>query len=189
MGSLTQFQNSLIIGSILGDGYVRIMPGRKNAFLEINHSANQKEYVDWKYEMLRDVCRSSPKLRKGNGKRLAYRFYTRQLKAITDLYKDFYRNGRKIIPENLNIDPIVLAVWYMDDGSKCGDGNFYLNSQQFDLNGQKNLVSALRNVGLCVTVNKDKIYYRLRFARSSVSKLKEIIGKTIIPSMRYKIGL
>ena len=74
VGSLTQFQNSLIIGSILGDGYVRIMPGRKNAFLEINHSANQKEYVDWKYEMLRDVCRSSPKLRKGNGKRLAFVF-------------------------------------------------------------------------------------------------------------------
>jgi hypothetical protein len=38
VGSLTQLQRSVIIGSILGDGYVRIVPGRKDAFLEVNHS-------------------------------------------------------------------------------------------------------------------------------------------------------
>ena len=48
VGSLTQLQKSVIAGSLLGDGYVRIVPGRKNAFLEINHSWKAKEYVDWK---------------------------------------------------------------------------------------------------------------------------------------------
>ena len=38
VGSLTQEQKSIIIGSILGDRYLRIVSGRKNAFLEINHS-------------------------------------------------------------------------------------------------------------------------------------------------------
>ena len=42
VGSLTQYQKSLIIGTIFGDGYLRIIPGRKNAFLEINHSFSQK---------------------------------------------------------------------------------------------------------------------------------------------------
>ena len=46
VGSLTQIQLSVIIGSILGDGYVRIIDGRKNAFLEINHSLKAKEYVE-----------------------------------------------------------------------------------------------------------------------------------------------
>jgi hypothetical protein len=56
VGSLTQLQRSIIIGSLLGDGYVRIVDGRKDAFLEINHSISQKEYVDWKYEMLQSIC-------------------------------------------------------------------------------------------------------------------------------------
>ena len=55
VGSLTQFQKSIIIGSILGDGYLRIISGRNNAFLEINHSIKQKEYVDWKYLNLKNI--------------------------------------------------------------------------------------------------------------------------------------
>ena len=34
VGSLTQLQRSVIIGSILGDGYIRIFPGRKNALMD-----------------------------------------------------------------------------------------------------------------------------------------------------------
>ena len=67
VGSLTQYQKSLIIGTILGDGYLRIIPGRNNAFLEINHSFSQKQYVDWKFEKLKNICISRPKARKGNG--------------------------------------------------------------------------------------------------------------------------
>ena len=36
VGSLTEFERSIIIGSVLGDGYLRTIPGRKNAFLEID---------------------------------------------------------------------------------------------------------------------------------------------------------
>jgi len=50
VGSLTQFQKFVIIGSILGDGYIRIIPGRQDAFLEINHSLKAKKYVDWKFQ-------------------------------------------------------------------------------------------------------------------------------------------
>lgn len=77
VGSLTQSQKSLIIGTMLGDGYLRIIPGRKNAFLEINHSFSQKEYVDWKFNRLKNICISTPKERRGVGRRIAYRFYTK----------------------------------------------------------------------------------------------------------------
>ena len=36
-GSLTQLQKSFIIGTLLGDGYIRQVKGRQNAFLEVNH--------------------------------------------------------------------------------------------------------------------------------------------------------
>ncbi len=74
VGSLTQLQKSVIIGSLLGDGYVRKIPGRKDAFLEINHSFAQRDYVDWKYKMFENVSGNPPKRRKGNGGRIAYRF-------------------------------------------------------------------------------------------------------------------
>lgn len=189
VGSLTQFQKSVIIGSILGDGYLRIVPGRKDAFLEINHSVNQKDYVDWKYSILKNICISLPKLRKGKGRRIAYRFYTKQLLELTEMYQLFYRNGRKIIPKNIVLDPIILSVWFMDDGSKCRDSDIYLNTQQFDKVNQRILILCLKKMGLETKMNKDKGYFRLRFLKSSIPKLKSILEKIIIPSMKYKIEL
>lgn len=85
VGSLTQLQKSVIVGSLLGDGYIRIMLGRKDAFLEINHSIKAKEYVDWKYSVLKNICKSSPQKRKSGENRIAYRFFTKQHSEITDL--------------------------------------------------------------------------------------------------------
>ena len=96
VGSLTQNQRSIIIGTLLGDGYMRIIPRRKNAFLEVNHSSKQKDYVDWKYQELASIVKSGPKMRKGNGQRIAYRFFTQCLPEITELYETFYQNGKKL---------------------------------------------------------------------------------------------
>ena len=187
VGSLTQLQKSIIIGSLLGDGYLRIFPGRKNALLEINHSLKAKYYVDWKYSALESISGSKPKIRKGNGKRMAYRFYTKQLPELTVLLRAFYQNGKKIIPDDLILNPIILAEWFMDDGSKCNATNFYLNTQQYSLEDQNKLKVKLKLLGLEVKLNKDKIYWRLRFSTSSLPKLRELISDKIIPSMKYKI--
>ena len=189
VGSLTQYQKSLIIGTILGDGYLRIIPGRNNAFLEVNHSFSQKQYVDWKFEKLQNICNSGPRIRKGNGSRVAYRFYTKQYPELTEFYNNFYKNGYKIVPDNLKLDAIALSVWFMDDGSNCGGSNFYLNTQQFTKNDQESLIKKLSILGLQAKINKDKIYYRIRFLTSSIPRLKEILKENLIPSMCYKIGL
>ena len=187
VGSLTQLQKSLIIGSILGDGYVRIMPGRKDAFLEINHSIKAKEYVDWKYSVLKNICISGPKERDTNEGRVAYRFFTKQHPEITDLLKMFYKNGKKIVPQELKLDPVILAVWHMDDGSKSRL-NVYLNSQQFSVADQNRLLRKLREIGLKARLNRDKKYYRIRILSESVPEFNRIIGPHIIPSMRYKMS-
>ena len=188
VGSLTQLQRSLIIGSILGDGYIRIIPGRKDAFLEINHSIKAKEYVDWKYSQLKNICESEPKERNTNEGRVAYRFFTKQNHEITDLFNLFYKEGKKVIPTNLKLDAIMLAIWFMDDGSKSRKFDVYLNCQQFSLSDQKRLVSKLREFGLKVRLNRDKKYYRIRFLKESVPQLNQIINPYIIPSMRYKLS-
>ena len=189
MGSLTQLQKSVLIGSLLGDGYLRIVPGRKNAFLEVNHSLKVKEYVDWKFQIFRNICISKPKMRSGKEGRMAYRFFTKQHPEFTEFHKIFYRNGRKIIPANLKLNPIILSVWFMDDGSRCSDSNFYLNSQEFAKKDQEKLIQELEVLGLKAKLNRDKKYYRIRFLSSLIPKLKKIIRNYLRPSMYYKVGL
>ena len=188
VGSLTQLQKSIIIGSILGDGYIRIMPGRKDAFLEINHSIKAKEYVDWKYYILKNLCKSPPKTRKSGKWRMAYRFFTKQRRELTELLDRFYKDNKKIIPSDLELDSVILAVWFMDDGSKSRKSDVYLNTQQFSLSDQKRLLYLLRKLGLKARLNKDKKYYRTRFLKESIPKLNKIIDPYIISSMRYKLS-
>ena len=186
---LNQFQKSIIIGTMLGDGYMRIVPGRRDAFLEINHTLHQREYVMWKYEMLKGIRAGVPKVRKGKGTRMAIRFHTRQSEELTVLHRSFYRNGVKIIPPDIQFDPLMLSVWFMDDGSRCRDCDVYLNSQQFDIDSQMILIVALQRLGLEATLNKDKDYKRIRFLKESIPLLFAIMIPYIIPSMYYKIGL
>ena len=54
---LTSTQEQLIHGSLLGDGAMRC---KQNALLEINHCFAQREYVDWKYEILSDLVLTPP---------------------------------------------------------------------------------------------------------------------------------
>lgn len=187
VGSLSQFQKSVIIGTVLGDGYLRQLPGRKNTFLEINHCLQQKQYVDWLFEVLSNICLSSPKSYQGNGERQAYRFFTRQHPYLTKLLKRFYNHKRKVVPDNLKVDWTVLSVWYMDDGSKCGDYSFYLNTQQFSMKDQLKLIKKLRKMNLKARLNKDKQYHRIRFLQESTTLLKKKLKDKVVPSMQYKL--
>lgn len=187
MGSLTQVQKSVIIGSVLGDGYLRIIPGRKNALLEINSSIVQKEYVDWKCNHLRNFVRTLPKSRKGEGVRISYRFNTRCHPELTELYYQFYRNKKKIIPDDLKLDRLTLAVWFMDDGSKTYNA-LYLNTQDFDLKSQNKLQDILFNQWqIKTTLNKDKIYYRIRIRTRSTPRFKKMVEPYVLSLFNYKL--
>lgn len=188
VGNLTQLQREVIIGCILGDGYLRRLPGRANAFLEINHSLKAKQYVDWKYSILKDITVSSPKKRKIDQQRTGYRFFTKQHPEITRLYYQFYEKERKKIPANVELTPLSLAVWFMDDGSKTKKGDVYFNSQQFSFKDQRRLLHALRKWGIRGRLNKDKNYYRIRIYKESIPRLIEIIKPYILPSLKYKIA-
>ena len=187
VGSLTNIERSIILGTILGDGYVRIISGRSNAFLEINHSIKAKEYVDYKYNALRRLCVSAPKERTTNEGRIAYRFFTKQHVEISNFYNMFYKDNRKVIPKDIHIDSISLAIWYMDDGSKSRDSDVYLNTQQFSLNNQNILLHKLRELGISARLNKDKKYYRIRILKESIKKFMDTIQPHVVESMKYKL--
>ena len=185
MGSLSEVQQQLILGCVLGDGYVR---KKTNAHLQITHSFKQKEYVDWKYQILKNLVISAPKAYKGNAGRVGYRFFTKNLSQITDFHNRFYQNGKKIVPEILKLSPLSLAVWYMDDGSKSRKA-CYFNCQQFDPVSQNNMINSLRYLNLKSSLNKDKIYTRIYVSTLSTPILVHMIEPFVVPSMRYKLPI
>lgn len=187
MGSLTLIQESIIIGSILGDGSLRRAPGRLNALLEINHSFASKDYVDWKYRHMKNLVGTPPKRYKGNERRIAYRFTTRSLPEVTRFYERFYQDGKKIIPKGIGLEPLIMTVWFMDDGSKTYSA-LYLNTQQFDSDSQQRLIGQLFNQWkIEATLNKDKIYHRIRIKTSSTPSFKKIIQPFVLPMFYYKL--
>jgi hypothetical protein len=126
VGSLSEVQQNIILGCVLGDGYMR---KKTNAHLQITHSLKQKEYVDWKYGELKNIVLTPPKSYKGNGKRVGYRFFTRSLPSLTRIHDDFYHDRVKRVPSNIVLKPLTLAVWFMDDGNKSRN-SCYLNTQK-----------------------------------------------------------
>ncbi len=80
VGSLTNEQKSILIGTLLGDGFMR---KKKNAYLEINHCYKQKALVDWIFNNFKSYVNTPPKIRRNNGAREAYRFSTRSLPVFT----------------------------------------------------------------------------------------------------------
>ena len=183
MGSLTERQKAIIVGCLLGDGTMRC---KTNALLEINHSIKQQEYVTWKFNELKELVSTKPHKRFGNAGRIAYRFTTKSLPELTEIYRRFYSNGKKIIPGELQIHPLSLAVWFMDDGCKSYRA-IYLNTQKFNVAEQNKLARLLKDqFDIAASLNKDKKYYRLRIAVSSVSNFQEIIKLYLLPMFCYK---
>ena len=198
---LSKIQKDLIIGSLLGDGNLRLMGRSKEASYVVDHSGKQKDYVFWKYDLISDWVNNKP--------RILYRVYHKDVKRLlisvrfqtfnhpefTYWYKIFYQHDRKIIPSNIKdilISPLSLAIWFMDDGNKNHKAVFF-NTQQFEKYEQERLIKCLRiNFGLECSLNKHSIsngkqLYRIRVNTKSTHVFNELVGNYLLPSMRYKI--
>ena len=160
---------------------------KRNALLEVNHCGAQRQYVEWKFAQLASLVRTPPKLRSGNGGRVAFRFTTRSLNVLTPYFRMFYSGGCKRIPAGLQLPPLALAVWFMDDGCRSRS-SVYLNTQQFDFESQRIMLSLLQEQhGISGTLNRDKIYYRIRIAVRSMRTFSDLVRPHLIPEMRYKL--
>lgn len=50
---LSDSTKAILLGLLLGDGSLKIHKGYKNARMSFRHSIKQKEYFEWKRDMLR----------------------------------------------------------------------------------------------------------------------------------------
>lgn len=69
--------------------------------------------------------------------------YSSSLPELTKIYNQFYSGNNKTIPDRLEFDPLILAIWFMDDGSRSRN-DLYLNTQKFSIKDQLKLISMLK---------------------------------------------
>ena len=182
---LSSLQRQLIVGSLLGDAY--LMPTTSGYCFRVNHGLQQRDYVDWKFNLLARFVRTPPR---ESGKCYYFRTVTH---PEFSLYREFfYANSRKVVPVELlheQFTEFSLAVWLMDDGAAEGK-QLRLNTQSFSHSENQMLLNFLRaKFGIEARLNRDKDRYRLRITDASVSRLKRLVCPHLIPSMLYKLPL
>lgn len=199
MKGLGKKQREVIIGLILGDGYLQAT-GKNNARLRLEHGSKQKDYIEWKYEVLKNFMQSKPKalIRRNPVWQRTYKYYRCQTHAtpyLGKLRRLFYDGCQKVIPENIESlfkTPVSLAVWYMDDGSlypRDKTAEMYLPCYQEGC--LQRLTKALKvNFGLDPTIKiKKGKYPTYYFNVPQTTKLIKIISPYIVPSLEYKVSL
>lgn len=119
---LTKEQYSIILAGTLGDGHID--KREKYAIYIESHAENQKDYMFWKYNILKNLCLSEPRYYKPETKifkgksyqcKATYRMETRaidELKTIRD----------KSISERLEeLDVLGFCTHILDDASRNKD--------------------------------------------------------------------
>jgi hypothetical protein len=184
------YLKEMLIGKILGDGHLETQNNGATWRLKIEHSFNQKEYVDHQYSLLSHWVSSAPRIIKKENS-FNYFFQTKSIGDLRFLGLQFYNNKKKIVPKILSklMTPISLAYWYSDDGSiksKQSKGVIF-NTQNFTFDEVKFLCSILKNkFDLICWPRKQQQKYQIYVSGKSYSIIRELIYKYLIPEMRYK---
>lgn len=193
----TYLQKSVLTGTLLGDGTLRYSGGI-NAFLKVDQKAVNQVYVDFLYSVFEEMVGTPPRLRLVDGNPHSYWFRTFRSPKFEYFAQQFYKidalgNRRKVIPPNIHqmLNPIALAIWFMDDGGKEESG-YRLHTECFDLNEQRILQQALGNVfNLEINLRRDtridKVFYYLYIPAGSKARFNALVLPYILDCFRYKL--
>jgi hypothetical protein len=124
---LSDQTRAIILGSILGDGSLKIQNNCANASLTIRHSETQFEYLLWKANSLQEIARNISIVAQkpdGYSQNRKWSFSSRNLPSLTEIHRLTYRkNTLRIRRKWLNqLTPLSLAIWWCDDGSLISYG-------------------------------------------------------------------
>jgi len=134
---MTDRQKQILTGMLLGDAHLERQRGATSARLKIEHSLAQSAYVEWKFNEWRDWVRTPPAVRERRNRlgtvSLNIGFTTLSHLTFEEFRTRFYLNRRKVVPEDLELTSLSMAVWFMDDGSRKSSQcrGLYLNTQSF----------------------------------------------------------
>lgn len=200
--SITKIQQQLLLGSLLGDASVQLVPSKRISNKYINkgirsrvkfqHGPKQVDYLNWKYTIIQDHVKTIPKSRNNAGfTSVIWSFNTKC--TIHNAIKSIFVNNKKSPNREWldQINDLGLAIWYMDDGSISSDV-MHFNTEGFTKSENDIICQWLidtYNVPARVLFYKkrNKILYYISVGRDGGRIISGRIAKFIPPCMRYKL--
>jgi LAGLIDADG DNA endonuclease family/NADH-Ubiquinone oxidoreductase (complex I), chain 5 N-terminus len=196
---------SIIVGSTLGDTHLEKRKQGKGTRIIFEQCNRNVEYLMWfhKYLSSRGYCNEKipilkKRIRKNGVILLFFKIQSYTFSSFNWLHDMFYyfdteqNKYIKRIPLNLEeyLTPLALAVWFMDDGSKCGSSvriatNCFTEKEVLFLceilKKKYNITSSKSKTG------RDKEYI-IYIYKSSLLNFSNIIKPYMLPSMYYKLN-
>ena len=196
IAKITDRQEAIIIGSLLGDGYLD-KNRCESICLEIKQKSDHRDYLFWLWKELKNLCNRKPYQRADN---LQWRLLTRYGKELKFYHNLFYNRRKKVIRRDIVKflrHPLSLAIWYMDDGTLDfrlhNHYAYFLATYCFSKAEQKILVDTLdKNFRIEATIQKTKMRgkqrYRLYIGKNGRNNFERLIRPYIVKSFRYKLS-
>lgn len=205
---LTEEERSVIFGTLLGDAHLQ---KRGNSYrLKIEHAQANADYVQWKYKKLFRLCQTThaPKPFTSKSGFTTQLFYTSSSPLYQSIHELFYqpieKSGGKVkyvktitekLLSHLPVNDLVLAVWFMDDGSireDCYAGKIATMcfSQEEQLLLQQYLLDVY-SLNLSVVIHlESKNQYYLSVPASTFRLFSQLIEPHVeeVTSMVYKLN-
>lgn len=152
-------KDAVLIGLLLGDLHLQKSDSSTGKCrLRLSHERKQKDYMDWIHQFFLDWCKKTkPPYFEVNSKGYEeYLFYSEYREELIYYHNLFYKKPVKPIPrkrfvkrlpekiDDLLTNPITLAFWFMDDGTKRTDCNAgRIATQGFSKEEQRKLKDCL----------------------------------------------
>jgi hypothetical protein len=119
---LSSFENDMIVGLLLGDGYIGKQKGRRTSHLStttINHdfAIHLSDLLPFDNRIGETPAHKAIICGRMCDCKRSYRVETVADLTLEDLRQKWYPDGKKIIPSDLVISPIVAKYWFYGDGS------------------------------------------------------------------------
>jgi hypothetical protein len=126
---LTEQQSNLMIGSLLGDGHLRKRQDSWNASMAIQRVQSDLDYLKWEAEICSDLITPAGITLcdrfdiRTNKTYHSCKFDTRALVALNQFHKDWYLDKIKVVPNSLQLNAEIIAIWFCDDGTISTSSN------------------------------------------------------------------
>lgn len=182
---LTDRQHEVLTGLLLGDANVSESDNRKPHFQIMMKSG---EFVEWISDELGVFATKISEVEgTGYGEgNIYYQMRTRRADVFSQ-YNDWYGDNGKIFPDDIELTPLILKVWYCCDGDMSVDDRW--NTKHYARISSKNEADNKRKVNSYFTDLDFQPNWndgcRFTFGREGSHEFWQYIGEPL-PGFEYK---
>lgn len=199
---LTELQKEVLDGVLLGDGCLTKYKNHPKWNAQLVYLSKSEQHVKFVGQYFENIL---------SGKGYTYRkifdkrtnkyyeqnkFRTIHCTGLTEQYKRWYPNGKKIIPNDLILTPLKCLMWYIGDGGLVSDGGrrtqyVKLSSHCFSYEQQVNILIPQLNIfnarlQIVDRYKDESPMYAIYIPHKSIKEFLEYIGGCPFSDYQYK---